>query len=223
MPETDIDSQKGYFDNVRQDLIEMISGQGLSILEIGSADGATLATLKQQGIAHHTTGIELRRLPGQDKYRNYIDKLIIDDIEHIASSLPQRSYDVIICADVLEHLINPWGILSHLRRCLKPNGKIIASIPNICYVGAIKKIVINRDFRYEKQGVFDQTHLRFFCKRNIIELFTQTGFEIVSLTSTVDGRNRTKWLVNRLTLGIFYEYLVKQFFVEAVLSRNLHV
>ena len=209
-------SRQRYFDNVRIDLVEMISGTNLSVLEIGSADGATLATLKKRGIARDCTGVELLKLSGQVQHRDYIDELIIGDIEQIASTLPQGRFDLILCADVLEHLVNPWATLSQIRSCLKPHGSVIASIPNICYIGAIKRIFIDRDFQYANQGIFDRTHLRFFCKRNIISLFSEAGFRIVTLTSTVDGRNRTKWLVNKLTLGAFHEYLVKQYFVKAI-------
>ncbi|MBV5272916.1 MAG: class I SAM-dependent methyltransferase [Lamprocystis purpurea] len=211
--------QDHYYNNVRRDLIALISGRGLVVLEIGSAEGATLAALKQLGIAQHATGVDIRSLPGQGQHHRHIDELIIGDIEQVAPTLPEYRYDLIICGDILEHLIDPWSTLGHLSRCLKPDGSIIASIPNICYIGALKKIVINRDFRYEDQGIFDRTHLRFFCKRNIITLFKQAGFKIVAINSTVDGRNRSKWLFNTLTFGLFYEYLVKQFFVTAVLSR----
>ena len=209
-------ADSSYYGNVREELITMIRGRGLAVLEVGCGDGATLAAIRRRGIARQVTGIDLHCLIGQAAYAGDIDALITGDVAAVAATLPEGAFDLLICADVLEHLVDPWTTLADLRRCLRPGGQLIASIPNICYVGAVKRIVFDRDFRYEDQGIFDRTHLRFFCKRNIVELFTAGGFVIEKLASTVDGLNRTKWFANRATFGLFYEYLVKQWFVDAI-------
>jgi len=70
-------------------------------------------------------------------------------------------YDFIIFADVLEHLVNPDEVIYKLTSKLKPNGKMIISIPNIAHIDIIINL-INGNFNYAKEGLLDSTHLRFF-------------------------------------------------------------
>ncbi len=54
-----------------------------------------------------------------------IDRLIIGNIENIELDLPNDYFDVIICGDVLEHLVDPWNTMAKLHKHLKQNGVII--------------------------------------------------------------------------------------------------
>jgi len=97
---------------------------------------------------------------------------------------------------------------------LKTDGFIIASLPNIREFKTLYNIVIRGDFKYENAGVLDKTHLRFFCKKNIISLFSLTGYEIISISPYFSASLKRK-LLNKFFMGIFEEFLAEQYIVIA--------
>ena len=75
--------------------------------------------------------------------------------------------------DVLEHLKDPWAILGNIKENLKPDGYVVASIPNIAH-GAIRLALLEGRFDYTSLGILDDTHLRFFTRESIFELFRKS-------------------------------------------------
>lgn len=191
-----------YFSCVRQDIIALVPKGGNKVLEIGCAAGGTLLELKKTGKASQIIGMDVVDL----SQHKALDKFIKGNIEVI--DLPYKDYfDVIICADVLEHLVDPWATLAKIKGYLKKDGKIILSVPNFREIKTVVK-VIRGDFGYEDFGVLDKTHLRFFAKKNIIDMARGCGLEIERV-STDMSRNRR--LLNALTLGLFKDFFVVQY------------
>lgn len=85
--------------------------------------------------------------------------------------------DCWIFGDTLEHLQNPWLILDRIYKVLPVGGVVVACIPNAQHWSLQAKLSIG-DFRYESQGLLDKTHLRWFTRQTIIEMFGQVGFAI---------------------------------------------
>ena len=210
--------QSYYFSSIRDDLIQLIpsSASGYNVLEIGCGTGATLKKLKDIGIATSTTGIELN--PLKQNHYDSIDYLFLDNIETMEFSPSLKdAFDIILVGDVLEHLIDPWTALKKINNLLKMDGKIIMSIPNIRHYSALKSIFLNGDFKYTQDGILDQTHLRFFAKKNIIELIAGANLEIERLTSQFDQEDfkSKKYWLNRLTFGIFHDFFIFQYLIVA--------
>jgi len=210
--------QSYYFLSVRDDLIHLIpeSFKKCNILEIGCGNGATLNKLKQLGIAKTTTGVEL--FSSKDNYYNTIDHFFLENIENILfSDNMHNSFDIIILGDVIEHLVDPWSTLQKIAQLLSPTGRLIASIPNIRYYKTLRSIVWKGDFHYEEAGILDQTHLRFFCKKNVIDLFEKVDLSIETLTSQFDQEtiNSKRYWINKLTLGIFHDFFVYHYLIVA--------
>lgn len=210
--------QSYYFLSVREDLIDLIpqSFRECNVLEIGCGNGATLNKLKQLGIAKTTTGVEL--FSSKDNYYNTIDHFFLENVEEI--NFPfymDNSFDIIILGDVIEHLVDPWSTLQKITRLLSPTGRLIASIPNIRYYKVLHSIVWKGDFHYNESGILDQTHLRFFCKKNVIHLFENAGLTIEMLTSQFDQEtiNSKRYWLNKLTLGIFHDFFVYHYLIVA--------
>jgi 2-polyprenyl-3-methyl-5-hydroxy-6-metoxy-1,4-benzoquinol methylase len=86
-------------------------------------------------------------------------------------------FDYIICADVLEELTCPEAVLRRLKPYLKPDGCILASIPNLMNAETIYKL-LHGDFTYGDEGIRDRTKLRFFTYKEVVKLFTGEGFSI---------------------------------------------
>lgn len=79
------------------------------------------------------------------------------------------NFDYIFLADVLEHVVNPGEVLFNFIQKLNKNGKFLVSVPNIAHIDIIKGL-IEKNFNYNKIGILDNTHLRFFTKQSFIDM-----------------------------------------------------
>ncbi len=209
--------ETAYFSNLRMDIISLLPvDPQQKILEIGAGSCNTLLYIKEQKIAGEVMGVELMNIPGSNQQNPTIDKFQQANIETEEIAAPKEYFDVIICADVLEHLSDPWTAVEKITRHLKPKGSLVVSIPNIREVKTIFKILFKADFKYEPAGgIMDKTHLRFFCKKNIQQLLTTAELDPVYNTPNFmlkvvpDGRKRR--IINRLTLGLFTDLLTVQY------------
>jgi len=205
-----------YYSNIRLDLINLIDkkSQNLKVLEIGAAYGETLFYLKQNGIASEVVGVDIFEDAKNKQNYKPLDQFIFGDIEKI--DLPEyfQHFDLILLADVLEHLFEPKSVLETLKKYLKEDGKIIISMPNIRYYSALYKIVFKGDFKYEESGIFDYTHVRFYCRKNIQDLLETAGYKVLKQESSIinyQGKSIAK-LINLITFGIFEEFFSTQYF-----------
>jgi len=205
-----------YFSNIRKDLINLIdaNAKDLKILEVGAAYGETLYYLKQNGIAAEAVGVDIFEDAKNKQNYKPLDRFIFGDIEKIELPEYNQYFDLILLPDVLEHLFEPKSVLETLKKYLKEDGKIIVSMPNIRYYSALYKIVFKGDFKYEESGIFDYTHVRFYCRKNIQELLETAGYTILKQESSIknyQGKSLSK-LINLITFGIFEEFFSTQYF-----------
>jgi len=200
-----------YFSHVRTDAINLIPevNRNANMLEIGAGNGSTLVYCKRNGYAKNIVGIELCKMEGSLQDSDEFDDFIIGDIENIDLALKEKSFDVILCLDVLEHLVNPSSVLQNIKLYLKDDGVLITSIPNIREFKTMITIFFKGDFKYADAGILDRTHLRFFCKKNIMDLFIDNHFKIIKIT---DAKNGKRWILNRFTLGLFEEFITAQYY-----------
>lgn len=209
--------RSSYFSNIRIDLVQFIpKSKDNKILEIGAGGGDTLVWIKENGLAREVVGLELNRLEGSNQMHPAIDKFYFVDLEKNETDLPFEYFDVLICGDVLEHLVNPWEVLHKVSRYLKKNGTIIVSCPNIRYYKTFIKIYLNGSFEYEEFGLYDKTHLRFFCKKDIIKMVDDQGLKIEKVTPTFKLIRSPKIrALNYLTFGLLEEFLAIQYVIIA--------
>jgi len=208
-----------YFNEWREDIYSILKKNGTyeKSLEIGCGSGKLSYRLKEDKIIINSTGVE----PYAELIYNNFDNFYNDKIENVLDEkLSNTKYDLIILADVLEHTIDPWGILRTLAdRNLEHDGVIIISLPNFRNLHSLYKIVINNSFKYEPEGVFDKTHLRFFCVPDMIELVTFAGLGVewtapsfIFKESKFFSQNRMK-IINKSTLGFFKYWIADQVIV----------
>ena len=100
-----------------------------------------------------------------------LHRVVVADLEDeaLAGHLGAERYDFIVCADVLEHLRRPETVLTQLTALLRPEGRVLLSIPNVGYTGLVGAL-LNGDFRYRSEGLLDETHLRFFTRASLVRL-----------------------------------------------------
>ncbi|MBS0446982.1 MAG: class I SAM-dependent methyltransferase [Proteobacteria bacterium] len=184
-----------------------------SVLEIGCGRGHTLIALKQRGLAREVTGIELVALPRASRESAHIDRYIVANVETDELDLCAETFDVIVCGDVLEHLNDPWAVVARLKGWLKRGGVLVASVPNVREARTLYNLLLRGDFAYRESGVLDRTHLRFFCKRNILSMLQIGGGTIERIATDIDTKTNWRALLNRITFGLLEEFLVTQYLV----------
>jgi len=176
-----------YFENPRLDLIEMMDKAPETILEIGCGIGTTCVAIRNRYPACKTIGIDIDEKSIQ-KASSVIDKAIVADIEKTELSklgIEEESLDYILYGDVLEHFENPWEILRKHKKYLKPDGQILASIPNIRHNSVLASLLYGR-WTYAPSGILDVTHLRFFTLREIKRLFRSAGLYLYDIKGNPD-------------------------------------
>lgn len=205
-----------YFSNVRIELVNLLPKRNINrVLEIGAGGCNTLFYIKENQLAEEVHGIDIFPMENSFQSHESIDKFYLKNIEDIGFDLAPEHYDCIICGDVLEHLVDPWAIVQKIQKWIIPGGTLIVSIPNFREIGTLKKILINKDFQYAQEGVLDKTHLRFFCKKNIIDLLTTSDLKPVKCLEAFLHHPgfKTRKLINLLTLGLFKDLLTPQYYV----------
>ena len=154
---------------------------GARVLDVGCATGYLAAELARRGCT--VDGIEVDSAAATQA-RAHCRQVVVGDLEVPATRTEvERMVDdsarpnIIICADVLEHLRDPWTVLAWLRTLLAPGGRAVISVPNIAHWTGRRALLRGR-FDYTDYGLLDRTHLRFFTRASAAELARRAGFAV---------------------------------------------
>ncbi len=207
------DKRAGYFQEVRLDVLEAIplSNRKRRLLEVGAGGCRTLVHAKEKGFAEAVYGIDIVDCKLDTDFQEKLDGLAIGDIQTMENAFDGMKFDVILCPDVLEHLVDPYSVVRKLRGWLREDGIVVASLPNINYWRIIFGIIWKDAFSYSDRGILDRSHLRFFARKDVEALFAENGFQVLAVSSNTGGwRGRiaqrlTGWLVGRF---LAYQYIV---------------
>jgi 2-polyprenyl-3-methyl-5-hydroxy-6-metoxy-1,4-benzoquinol methylase len=158
-----------------------LTGRGKRVLDVGCATGFVSRILTEQ-FGCTVTGIEAN--PGAAaKAELRCQRVICGDVETLdfTKELDGERFDVVLFANVLEHLKDPWAVLLKIRDFIDPDGYVVASIPNIGHAAVALELLAGR-FAYRPFGLLGKTHLRFFNRRSIYEMFESTGYSIEEIS-----------------------------------------
>ena len=164
-----------YFAYSRKEMIEFVPTSSRRILDVGCGFGMFGEILKNKIPEAVVHGCELSPIAVSEA-RKKLDMVFEGVFENL--EFPPACYDCLVFNDVLEHMRDPWTALEKARTLLDPNGRVVASIPNIRHFPTMWKLVIHGSWDYTEKGTLDKTHLRFFTKRSIRTLFEESGYEI---------------------------------------------
>jgi 2-polyprenyl-3-methyl-5-hydroxy-6-metoxy-1,4-benzoquinol methylase len=201
------DNEQDYYSKTRENILAALPVNAGRMLELGCAMGNTLRAAKSLGRATEIVGVDINNLPVTG-----LDCFICGDIEQLTLPYPDGYFDTIIMADVLEHLRDPWQTLVKVSRYLKPGGYTLISMPNIRELRAITTIFFGGRFAYQECGIMDRTHLRFFCRQDMLAMVSAAGLAVEQVRFDLSP-NRA--IFNRLTCGMFEEFLVIQYLLLA--------
>ena len=202
----------------RADILKLIPRSVTRVLDIGCSTGKLGEQIKLRNHGIEVVGIELNEdMANLAKKR--LDRVIVGDLDQIRLEdlFASNYFDCLILGDILEHLKNPWDLLTSATRLLRNDGSLIASIPNVRHFSTIVSLVFKGYWPYRERGIHDKTHLRFFALKNILEMLNKARLEIVRLErqyriiESPHPYNRfSKWFLLLLPLRDFltFQYLI---------------
>jgi 2-polyprenyl-3-methyl-5-hydroxy-6-metoxy-1,4-benzoquinol methylase len=219
----------GYFDNLRDEIEPLVPKRLSVVMDVGCGRGTTSRWLKQIRPHITTIGVEIDK-SAAEAAASAVDTILVIDLNSEFKSLAKYagSVDLLLLLDVLEHLQDPWTRLAEFKSLLTPTGVVIASIPNVRNFKVLRPLLVKGEWRYQASGILDRTHLRFFTRSTIFELFTGAGFEIQEITSTgplQPSRIRSMsggvaYLANLMLAGMLSDFLAHQYVVRAAAAQQ---
>lgn len=173
---SEIHARGSYYGHPRPEVAALVPETVKHVVDVGCGAGGLGRALKAQRPQVEVRGIEV--VPEQaERARAHLDAVATQSAEApVPDDWPRP--DCVIFADVLEHLVDPWSVLSAWVARLAPNGYVVASIPNVVHSSVSWGLAFGK-WQYQDAGVLDRTHLRFFTRRSIRELFEHAGLDIV--------------------------------------------
>jgi len=151
---------------------------GLRLLDLGAAGGHLGRAVRDR--CAFLAGVEHDRFLPDSAREGYDDWRMVDAL---SAGDWDEPFDVVVCADVLEHLSRPEELLERIRSWLKPEGTLLVSLPNVANI-AIRLALLFGHFRYTDRGILDRTHLSFYTLASARQLLTTCGFRILDEEAT---------------------------------------
>lgn len=99
------------------------------------------------------------------------------------AELPDRTYRVVVAADVLEHLHDPEAQLRRLVASATDDAVIIISLPNVAHLAA-RMLLLAGKFPHHAHGIFDRTHRHFYTRDTVIELLRAANLSVSGIEVT---------------------------------------
>jgi 2-polyprenyl-3-methyl-5-hydroxy-6-metoxy-1,4-benzoquinol methylase/exonuclease VII small subunit len=163
---------------------------GACILDVGCASGAVARALAEHDC--RVFGVEIDPVAA-DAAKANCERVVVADAEVLdwQAAFASIRFDAILFLDVLEHLREPARVLRRVQGLLNPDGRILASIPNIAH-GAVRLQLLDGRFPYAESGLLDRGHLRFFDSDAVEHLFAEAGYRITERIRIMRGLSETE-------------------------------
>ena len=145
------------------------------VLDLGCAVAALAPYLRSKGCFVMGVDNDASALQTAAQRCDRVAQLDLNDLTSLESL--DRDFDVILCNDVLEHLLDPRAVLERVRSHIRDEGFLLASIPNITH-GSVRLNLWSGHWRYRDKGILDRTHIKFFDRAGVSHLFTSAGWFI---------------------------------------------
>lgn len=177
-----VDIEPGNPNDSHYQVVELV-GSGQDVLDVGCAEGDVARRLQELG--NRVSGLD-RDEEAAEKARPDLENVVVADLD--TSSLLEHfdaaSFDVVLLADVLEHLKEPSRALRDATTLLRDGGRLVLSVPNVAH-GALRLALLQGRWEYTETGLLDNTHLHFFTRSSLFELVEGAGLAVDELRATV--------------------------------------
>jgi len=199
------------------------------ILDIGCGDGKVAEQLKKLGLSQGIYGVDM-----DEKLLNKAKEKGIEvyrvDLENEKLPFPDNFFDVVLCIDVIEHIVNIYHLLSEIKRVLKSNGFLIVSTPNVRFIYHIIRLILGygpktsfNPSEYYGADLYDGGHVHYFTIKDLRNLLIRYGFKLLEVRGTY---NVGLYVVRGLSkfaskTKIFYNYLCPGIVTMAINIKNV--
>lgn len=211
---TDPTEHQSYSSFVRTDVFHLLPQNCERILELGPAQGRTLAALRESRECIFAVGVEYDAGSAMIARKTF-DEVLSGNVEQL--DLPEHwaDFDLVLCLDVLEHLVDPWQMVARLKERMANGATMIVSLPNVSYWPVSLGLALRGRWTLTDAGVMDRTHLRFFVRETAIELIDNAGLQVLLVEAGNLKPGSKRYIVNKLTFGLFERFLASQYYLVA--------
>lgn len=163
---------------VNVDLLNLIPPDTRRIVEVGCMDGAMAHACRELHPSVHYLGIDINQEYARTAAQ-FCDQTLGVDIESMTENAFQALFpcDCWVFGDCLGHLRDPWRIMRMVRESIDPDGCMLICIPNAQH-WSVQMHLATGQFRNEDSGLLERTHLRWFTRTTLLEMFSETGWRI---------------------------------------------
>jgi SAM-dependent methyltransferase len=199
------------YDFDRVELLPFLPDTSRALLDVGCGSGAFGRLLRSQRPGMELWAIEPDPASARTAEDGF-DHVIVGEFP--ADRLPADRFDVIVCADVLEHMAEPEKALCAAAKAMTRDGTLVASIPNVRHWRAVVwPLLRNGTWTYTERGILDRTHLRFFTRRSMCDFFANCGWSVESVTGI--NMIRRERLLSTVSAHLLDDFLWPQYVVVA--------
>jgi trans-aconitate methyltransferase len=165
-------------DNVNHDLVAHIPPATRRIVEVGCANGALAREWRAAHPACEVVGIDIDP-DYAARAAAHCTRAFAADVEQLDDAAFGALFpsDCWVFGDCLEHLRDPWRMLRRIRDRIDPDGCLVTCIPNAQH-WSVQWRLLTGNFRYEDQGLMDRTHIRWFTRQTMLEMFIGAGWRV---------------------------------------------
>src|SRR6185437_14755934 len=171
---------------------------GKRVLDIGCSSGNFGEVLIQEkqctviGLDIDAADIALAEKKLTAAYVRNIERESIEDL---------GKFDIVIFADVLEHLLSPIAALEKAKRVLRPKGRILFSIPNMAHV-SVRLMLLKGFFEYTPIVVLDRTNVHYYDELEVKHIFAEAGLAIQEVRPTTHSYPESKISEDLYNMGL---------------------
>ena len=196
----------------RPELLPFIPAAARSLLDVGCGAGAFGRSLRRLRPEMELWAVEPDPVSAQAA-ESAFDRVIVGNFPD--GRVPNARFDVVLCADVLEHMPEPEKALLAAAAALREGGIMVASIPNVRHWrDVVWPLLRHGKWTYTEMGILDRTHLRFFTRHSINDFFSASRWTVDAMTG-IKSRSSRDSLISAISAHRLDDFLFPQYIVIA--------
>lgn len=171
-----------------------------TLFDVGCNAGTNISWIHNQYPQAEYYGVDI--LPDAVSYarqRCPYATILCDNIENMISITGDEYFDYILLLDVLQHLSDPLKVLQEMKRLLKPNGIIIATIPNLMHASVLKPLLEQGLFTYSETGLLDYDHKHLFTFAEIVNMFKEANLHTLIQAYSIEISDQLNDFIRKLS------------------------
>lgn len=178
----------GHYSAPRAELLPLVPSSATRVLDVGCGAGGFGRSLLAVRPAVELWGVEANPEAAALAAADY-QRVVVGLFPDASPELPTQYFDLICFNDVLEHMLDPQSAVGAATAHLARGGSLFASIPNVRHFSVLWPLLTRGRWDYADDGLLDRTHVHFFTRATMVELFERSGWRI----DRVVGINRSRW------------------------------